>query len=279
MIKPLEIYTFQNPYLAAASGLVLANSRFYLVADDENSILGIDRNLKSPGVVYPIFPGELPEEKKERKKLKPDFECLVHLPHLNSLLCIPSGSKKNRCTGALVHLSDYQITALSFQHVYKQLEDLYSELNIEGAVLSGDSIRLFQRGNGKLHQNAVIDLKLEDFLKDQVSEIKVKDIALGKLKDIPLSFTDATVFLGRCFFIAVAENSESTYADGEFMGSVLGEISSAGEILTTTLLDLNSKPEGLAFDEENFYLVTDDDDRKKPSRLFQAALPLNINLK
>ena len=275
MIKPREIYTFKDPYIAAASGLVLAHNRFYLVPDDENFIIGINKDLKASGELYQVFPGVLPEDKKDRKKLKPDFECMLHLPDMNALLCIPSGSKKNRNRGALVELSNHEITEISFKHVYQELEDLYPELNIEGAVLIGETIRLFQRGNGKLHQNAVIDLNLKKFIEDKVKDLNVKEIALGKLKGIPLSFTDASLFNNKCYFVAVAEDSESTYADGEFVGSILGEMSMEGEILTTTQLDLDSKPEGLAFDEQYFYLVTDDDDRKKPSRLFQGTLPVN----
>lgn len=275
MIKTTEIFTFKDPYIAAASGLVLAGNRFYLVADDENGVMGINKDLKSSGEIYEVFPGVLPEDKKERKKLKPDFEGMVHLPEMNALLCLPSGSKKNRIRGALVSLADHKITEVNFKNVYQKLEDLYPELNIEGAVLIGENIRLFQRGNGKLHQNAVITLNLKSFLNDQIKDLKVINIDLGKLKGIPLSFTDASLFKNKCYFVAVAENSESTYADGEFVGSVLGEISEAGEIIFTTLLDLDSKPEGLAFDETSFYLVTDDDDRKKPSRLLQGTLVVN----
>lgn len=275
MIKPTEIFTFKDPYIAAASGLVLAQNRFYLVADDENGIMGINKDLKSSGEIYEVFPGLLPEDKNERKKLKPDFEGMVHLPQMNALLCLPSGSKKNRSRGALVSLTDHKITEVSFKNVYQKLEDIYPELNIEGAVLVGEDIRLFQRGNGKLHQNAVIDINLKSFLNDQMKDLNAINISLGKFKGIPLSFTDASLFNNKCYFVAVAENSESTYADGEFVGSILGELSETGEIISTTPLELDSKPEGLAFDQHNFYLVTDDDDRTKPSRLFQGTLVIN----
>lgn len=275
MIKPTEIFTFKDPYIAAASGLVLAKNRFYLVADDENGIMGINKDLKSSGEIYEVFPGLLPEDKNERKKLKPDFEGMVHLPQMNALLCLPSGSKKNRSRGALVSLTDHKITEVSFKNVYQKLEDIYPELNIEGAVLVGEDIRLFQRGNGKLHQNAVIDINLKSFLNDQMKDLNAINISLGKFKGIPLSFTDASLFNNKCYFVAVAENSESTYADGEFVGSILGELSETGEIISTTPLELDSKPEGLAFDQNNFYLVTDDDDRTKPSRLFQGTLVIN----
>ncbi len=268
MIKVRVIYTFKDPYIAAASGLVLVNDKFYLVADDELSILGLDCNLKTPGEVYQVFQGELPEDKKERKKLKPDFECLLYLDEINSLLCIPSGSKKNRHKGALFDLNDYSVTEMSFKDVYKELDDLYPELNLEGAVIIGENIRLFQRGNGELHQNAIIDMNLKKFLKDKTKDLKTLEVKLGKLKNIPLSFTDAALNNDTIYFTAVAENSESTYLDGEFIGAVLGEMNLAGEVIRMTPLDITSKPEGLAFSGKSFYVVTDDDDRKKPSLLF-----------
>ncbi len=272
MIKTQEIYTFQDPFIAAASGLVLVQNRFYLVADDELSILGINQDLESSGENFTIFSGELPKDKKERKKLKPDFECLVYLGNQKSLLCLPSGSKKNRNRGALLNLKTNTVTELYLKKVYNALEDLYSELNIEGAIILENKIRLFQRGNGPLHQNAIIDLELERFLKDEIQGLKAIDIELGRLGSVPLSFTDATLFNNRIFFTAVAEDSESTFEDGEFSGAILGEMSLDGNILRTTGLGISSKPEGIAFDDKFFYLVTDDDDRKKPSRLFRCSV-------
>lgn len=272
MIKTQEIYTFQDPFIAAASGLVLVQNRFYLVADDELCILGINQDLKSSGEIFIVFPGELPEDKKERKKLKPDFECLVYLEEQRSLLCLPSGSKKNRNRGALLNLETKAVSELYFKKVYKALEELYTELNIEGGIILGDNIRLFQRGNGSLHQNAIIDLNLRKLLQDEVQDLKAIDIKLGKLKSIPLSITDATLFNDRIFFTAVAEDSESTFEDGEFSGAILGEMSMDGKILKTAPLAISSKPEGIAFDDNFFYTVTDDDDRKKPSRLFRCSV-------
>lgn len=272
MIKLTELYTFQNPFIAAASGLCLVHDRFYVVADDENALLSFNRNLSDPGTIHQIFEGELPQDKKARKKVKPDFEAVVFLQDKNALLCLPSGSKKNRNRAALVGLFDFAITEISLKEVYQKLESIYSELNIEGAVILGDKIRLFQRGNGKLHQNALIDLNLSQFLNDKVTELSCIDVNLGKLNSIPLSFTDATLQGNRLWFLAVAENSESTYLDGEFVGAVLGEMSMDGKVLKMTPLDLKSKPEGLAFDQQDFYVVTDDDDRKKPSRLYKGTL-------
>lgn len=272
MIKLTHQYTFQDPYITAASGLQLINSQFYLVADDENSILRFPKNLDHPTTLIKVFSEVLPEKTEERKKTKPDFESLLFLPDLDSLLCIPSGSKKNRSRAAIINLQNYSIQELSFRKVYAGLERLYPELNIEGAVIIGDKIRLFQRGNGKLGQNAIIDLNLKAFLQDHAQNLTHKRIDLGKFDSTPFSFTDATLFKDFCWYLAVAENSESTFLDGDFLEAYLGKMDLAGNLLESYPLNIDSKPEGIAFDENDFYVVTDDDDRRKPSSLYRGRL-------
>lgn len=266
MIRTTELFTIQDPYITAASGLTLVNDRFYLVADDELGIVSLDMN--GNGKFIKVFEGKLPEEKKERKKLKPDFESLLYLPARNALLCLPSGSRPNRVRAAVVSLEG-NVQELMLENVMTELGAIFPELNIEGAVLLNEKIRLFQRGNGSLHQNAIIDLNLNSFLKDEIKDIKIKEITLPPL----MSFTDAGIFNEVCWFIAVAENTESTYLDGEFMGAMLGKLSTDGKVIATWPLDIKSKPEGIAFKDSKFYLVTDDDDRTKPSKLYSGVLP------
>jgi hypothetical protein len=174
----------------------------------------------------------------------------------------------------LIDVSDnYRIQELSFKQVYATLETIYPELNIEGAVIVGKKIRLFQRGNGKLHQNAIIDLNLNEFLKDRVFDLTHKQIDLGRLQNIPLSFTDATIANNLCWYLAVAENTESTYLDGEFVGAIMGKMDLAGTLLEQYPLNILSKPEGIVIEGNQIYIITDDDDRMKPSGLFQGNLP------
>jgi hypothetical protein len=268
MNKPKLIYTFENPFIAAASGLTLVDGNFYIVADDELGLVVLPQNLQEARILK-VFEGLLPEEKKARKKIKPDFEGLVYLETKKALLCMPSGSKSNRTVGAIVSLVG-KVTHLSFENVFKHLEKYFSELNLEGAVIQGEIIKLFQRGNGKHHQNAVIDLNLSSFLKDEVKDLVIHEVDLGKLKNIPLSFTDATLYENDIWFLAVAEDTESTFEDGEFAGAVLGRLSHEGKIEDVRPLEMTSKPEGLVIDQGIIYFVTDDDDRKIASRLYSA---------
>lgn len=268
MIKFKELHTFQDPYIAAASGLVYQNGMFYVVSDDELTLVKFD--LKGLMEVIPLFEGTLPEETKARKKVKPDLESLVVLPD-QSVLCVPSGSKPNRIRGAIV-FPDNSVKELSFANIYGELLIRFPELNIEGAVIYQDMVRLFQRGNGSLHQNAVIDLKLIDLLSDEPKAMKIIDVTIGTLNGIKLSFTDASFSQGLFWFLAVAENSESTYLDGEFSGAVIGAMDLEGNIHFQEDLEISQKPEGLVVREKDIFIVTDADDRSKPSKLYSGVL-------
>jgi hypothetical protein len=53
------------------------------------------------------------------------------------------------------------------------------------------------------------------------------------------SFTDAVLVEDKIYFIATAENTESTYDDGEILGSIIGRID-----INTMQLDFTKKIEG-----------------------------------
>lgn len=270
MINLTERYILNDPFISAGSGLALHKDHFYIVADDELGILSLKADFRQKGVFHPVFPGELPEEYKPRKKLKPDIEAIAVVA--DDLLLIPSGSKPNRIQGALFSTGNYSSKVLSFTNVYDHLEKEFPELNIEGAVIIGENIRLFQRGNGKLLQNAIIDLQLQSFLHDELKDLKIKKIELGKLNETPLSFTDAALFDNNIYFLAAAERTESTYDDGEFAGAILGQMSLEGKMTKCLPLNISSKPEGLCINGDEFFIVTDDDDRKNASRIFSGSI-------
>jgi hypothetical protein len=263
-----ECFRFELPRLTAASGLVLRNGRFYCVADDELSLLSFPRTQSGSFEVLPLIPGVLPEEPRERKRRKPDFEALVHLPESDDLLCLPSGSTSTRVLGARVD-PGHQVRLLRFERSYESLRQLFPELNIEGAVVIDDRIRLFQRGNGKLRQNAIVDISLEAFLADRCESPVVREISLGGGEHGRVwGFTDAWRAGNVIWFLAAAESSESTYLDGEFLGARLGKMNLKGEVIEWTPLDIPEKPEGLVVDGDEIFVVTDADDRSRCSGFF-----------
>ncbi len=272
MIKLEEVFCFDHPKITAASGLILHEGHFYCVSDDETSLMWFSSQFDSPVSSLTLFQGPLPIDDKDRKKLKPDLESIVYVPTLESILCLPSGSTENRHRGALIN-SAQQVQELSLKQTYSLLKTHFLELNIEGAVIVDKRIRLFQRGNGKLNQNAIIDLNLNSFLLDQAQDFSLVPVDLGFINQTPLSFTDACYFHEAYYFLAVAEKTSSTYEDGAFAGAILGMMNEHGEVLRQYKLDIPFKPEGLVVDNHYIYLVTDADDKHVPSRLFRGHRP------
>lgn len=240
----------------AASGLVISSGEFFIVSDDEVSLVhGRPGSFKT----LSLWDEVLPEDPLERKKVKPDFEGL-YLSGQN-LHLIPSFSKKNRTRGAVIDLTqNMRIDLMDLSELRERLEEKVPDLNIEGALLKEGRLHLFQRGNGKNGTNSVIVFDGDEF--------KVTALMLPFHKRVPLTITDAAFKDSLFYFTAVAEDTESTYLDGEVLGSFLGTLNEEFAVTSLKQLDCSGKPEGLAFCDETLYFVTDDDSRKKPSRLF-----------
>jgi hypothetical protein len=271
MLKFKKLFTFDDPFISSASGLIKKEDHFYVVSDDETSLLSIPCTFQGVIKKIKLRQDELPFDEKERKKVKPDFESLLILPKGKGILCVPSGSTENRKKAVLI-LDDDTTREISLNHIYRHLEQIIPELNIEGATTFESKIRLFQRGNGKSHQNGFIDLELDDFLHDQPKSVKWTPVDLGQLKGVPLSFTDGFFYQSLFWFLAVAEDSESTYEDGAFLGSILGRMDREGKIIGTKEMDIPFKPEGLYIENEEAFIVTDADNRSLPSALYHATI-------
>lgn len=308
-LKHMRFLTLNKPispgrpsHIAAASGLVRVGDQFYVVADDESHLGVFPVKGGASGEVLRLFEGELPVEARERKKVKPDLEALVLLnagKKRPSLLLVPSGSKKNRVQGALLECDSSKTYQIDFSRLYHSLEHKHGveDLNIEGAVVNGDYLQLFQRGNSKNSINAVIDLDLHMLLADLKKDLSlnhkaivgIREYDLGKLGGIRLSFTDAAYLSpGRVVFLAAAEATDNSYDDAPCSGSVVGVINSEarddkgnGKIESIFEFDRKIKAEGLHVEygtnvgEAELYLVTDADDPALPAQLFKAMMPVH----
>lgn len=285
------------PFISAASGLAWVDDHLYVVADDALHLGIFDVTSAAPGSTFPLLAGELPEDHKARKAQKPDFEVLARWPHYpgaagGALVALGSGSKKNRSTGVLLMLASDgslsgEVRVFSLAGLYGILDDIIPALNIEGAVFTDSELWLFQRGNSEKGKNAIIRLAQSDFVQwveagDSPAEItpalRVQEISLGALADVPLGFTDATRLPdGEILFAAAAEDTSDTYNDGQCAGSVIGRLSTQGKLLWKKPLDVNCKVEGLAVqvtDQEiTCLMVTDADDPGVPAALLRAHLP------
>jgi len=281
-------------HLSAASGLVCVKSFIYVVADDELHLGVFHVDDDSPGDFIRLFAGVLPDPKAERKKEKPDLEALTLLPAYRdypngALLALGSGSRRNRRFGALVGLSvegaiSGAAKAVDLSPILAPLEDAFSALNIEGAVVSGDELRLFQRGNKGHGENAIVRYGLSSFLEafnsNRTSAIRPSAIQyfdLGHIDGVPFCFTDAAVLPdGEMIFTAVAEDTDDSYNDGPCRAAAIGMAENDGRLRWLRRLEQPYKVEGIdargAGDVIKLLLVTDADDADIPAGLFSAVV-------
>jgi hypothetical protein len=281
-------------YLSAASGLVCVQSWLYVVADDEHHLGVFRTNAQTPGRLIRLIDGDLPDEKKLRKKQKPDFEVLLRLPAFGgyahgALLAMGSGSRDNRRRGVLLGLNGDGVlqgapNSVDLTHMLAPLEDTYPALNIEGAVALGNELLLVQRGNQKNSVNAVIRFSLPAFLEGLEAETSAPLTAashrvydLGHINGIPLTFTDAVALpSGDIVFSAVAEDTEDTYNDGACTGAALGLLAADGTLRWVRPLATSAKIEGIDVQRGDdglmVLMVTDADDVAIPAQLLSATL-------
>jgi hypothetical protein len=282
-------------HLSAASGLACRGAFIYVVADDELHLGVFGAADRLPGHLIRLFDGELPDKKKDRKRQKPDLEALALLPAFGdcpygALLALASGSKRNRRMGAVIAL-DAQGAVRGAPHVVDlspvlaPLDEVFPGLNVEGAIVSDNELRLFQRGNKRNGENAIIRFQLADVLDalrsgapGAIAPSAIDRYDLGHIGGVPLCFTDAAALAdGTMVFTAVAEDTDDTYNDGPCAGAAIGIADNGGGLRCLHRLDRPYKVEGVDAradgDLIKLLLVTDADDTDVPAGLFAATLP------
>ena len=236
----------------------------------------------------------LPGSKAARKLQKPDFEALALLPAFpdfphGALLSLGSGSRPNRRAGVLLALDPQGGTlgsprSVDLSFLLAPLNAAFPEVNIEGAVVAGDEFSLFQRGNKRHADNAIIRFPLSSLLDalkngraDAIKPSAINLVDLGLIEGIPLCFTDAAALPdGDMVFSAVAEDTDDAFHDGACVGAAIGIVDRSGRLLSMCQLDRPHKVEGiharLDGDRLELLLVTDADDPEIPAMLFSATM-------
>ncbi|MBP1861665.1 DUF6929 family protein [Rhizobium herbae] len=286
----------QPSHISAASGLVCIGPIAYVVADDELHLGVFSTSVPEPGRLIRLFEGALPDIKDERKRQKPDLEALVLVPAFQgfphgALLAFGSGSRPNRCRGALLSLDRLGAVCgssheLDMSPILGPLYDAFAELNIEGAVVVGGELRLFQRGNKRHPDNAIIRYPLSPVLDalqsahaDPIDPSAINRLSLGLIEGVPFCFTDAASMPnGDMVFCGVAEDTEDAYRDGPCIGAAIGIIGNDGHLFSLQQLDRPYKVEGISArldgDRLDLLLVTDADDPAMPAMLLSTSIAI-----
>jgi hypothetical protein len=284
-LRPLDLVP--AGFLSAASGLVRVKSHIYVIADDALELGVFPASGRKPGRRHRVFAGTLPAGKKARKKRKPDLEALALLPpsrrhRHGALLLLGSGSRRNRRRAALLRLDAAgaiigRPEPLDLAPLYRRLEAALDKLNIEGAVVQGDDLLLFQRSNRRQGDNAVIRAPLQQVLAADKGKIRfaVTHHALGEIDGVRLGFTDAAALGdGAIVFTAVAEDSDNAYDDGPCRGAAIGLLDISGRLRWLRRLSRKIKVEGVHATRIgkrlDLLLVSDADDASVPANLYRA---------
>lgn len=293
-----------GPHVRATSGVCWLGDELAMVQDDALFIALLNPKVGTVRAVpLPMRAdgARLFDKERGNKAFKPDLEACISITFEGApaLLGFGSGSHENREALALVRSvgGSYHAELTALPALYAQLRALpgflSNELNLEGAALLGDVVRLFQRSNGTLREGsseascASCDLSLSALLghlraphTPPPAMHNVQRYDLGSLDDARLTITDVSARAdGALLFTASAERSPNAYDDGEVAGSALGIIDVRG-VRMCLLRDEHGNPtrdkaEGLTLfrdDPTRAYVVFDPDDHRLPASLAEVAL-------
>lgn len=246
--------------IGSASGLVYKNDSLFIISDNSSFLYEYQITEKQLSKIKLV---ENPQENIPKKD-KYDFESIALKG--NELHLLGSGSTSKREKRMIYNLDSKKTEQKDLSKLYQNLKQTASitndELNIEGAVFDNEKWLLFQRGNGANSKNGIV--KLNDNL-NKNSTIEFIPIQLPKIKQLETSFTDAILVDDKIYFLATAENTNSTYHDGEILGSIIGRMNSQTfEIEFTQQISDTQKFEGLTFykktETEIEFLICEDND-------------------
>lgn len=266
---------FQIIGIGSASGILLKNDQLNIISDNGTYLYAYEMN-SSHLNRYPL--AALPAENIE-KKLKPDFEAMT--VHGNVIYIFGSGSRENRNQLLKVNADSKKVISTdNLSLLYKKMQTLAGinsqNFNIEGVVFTGADWYFFNRGNGGHAKNGVF--KVIGASLSNPALISFKEIPLPKIKGVSCGFTDAIKVDGKLYFLAAAEDSNSTYKDGAVLGTIIGRIDLEQlELEFTQQISDQHKFEGITLqhktaDQLDFLLCEDNDSDQLRADIYKLTL-------
>ncbi|MEY3498968.1 MAG: hypothetical protein RL308_637, partial [Bacteroidota bacterium] len=213
------------------------------------------------------------------KKDKPDFEAIASFE--NSFYIFGSGSTEKRNKMLTLNATTKEAVATDdLSGLYSVMQNFGGikpeDFNIEGAIYNGTNWYLFNRGNGKSKKNIVFTITGKN-LTDEFT-ILSNAYKLPKIKGVQTSFTDAVAVENKIYFLATAENTQSTYDDGIVLGSLIGCIDTKTMKIDFTLkISENQKFEGITVFKNaattiEFLLCEDSDSDELKSDIYKLSI-------
>lgn len=261
--------------IGSASGLIYHDNILFIISDNSTYlyqyVIDKDLVLKFPLVKEP--------QENIAKAEKPDLEAITSFG--NQLFIFGSGSTEKRNRMFSLDLSNDKLQTNDLKQLYtflKQVANLEAdELNIEGAICINKSMLLFQRGNGQNSKNGIFIVP-----DNQENPVHFIPIDLPFIDDVQTSFTDAIVVDEHIYFLASAEDTNSTYEDGEVLGTIIGKLNLRSfELEDAVIISETRKFEGITLHEKNekeitFLLCEDNDTEVLESKIYKLNFKSDI---
>lgn len=262
--------------IKAASGIISRNNKLYIISDDSDILYIYDLKIHKLSKKSLCENGALSEHLP--KSEKSDFEAIVYSN--NHFFVFGSGSLPNRNKLAIISEKDYSLKIENLTDFYNRLKTFSGidneNFNIEGAIIIQDILLLFQRGNGSDKINGIF--KIQNWRNTEEEIIDFFLIPLPLIGNSSFTFTDAIYLEEKIYFVAAAEASNSTYDDGEILGSMIGIINPTTlEVEKTQIISSSHKFEGLTFISrkgsfKNFLICEDPDDDEVSAGIYELKI-------
>jgi hypothetical protein len=277
-LAALVIESHPLPGVTGGSALLDVGGRLLAIHDDAFRVSWIDRTTFAVTPLLLLGDGAV-----LAKADKPDFESAV-LTADGAVHVLGSGSAAKRCIVARIDAAN-QVSLDQRPALYASVQDALASgerPNIEGAIVAGERLRLFNRAAGRT-PNASVDLPLAALHGGDSQALALQLFELGTLAGVRLGFTDVALLRdGRGVFLAAAEDAPDAIADGPVAGSVVGLLEPSANGVGarwTRLIGSDGQPspykvEGVVVDRDvrGGWLLTDSDDPRVPSMLLKVEL-------
>lgn len=265
--------------IVAASGIGYENNELMLVSDNGNALYHYF--ITNDSLAKYSFDGA-PVNDKMKKVEKYDLESFTTVD--NTWYAFGSGSTDKRTTGFMFNKFSKYSTPIDLSALYDEMKSFSSltkdDFNIEGVTRYNNDWLFINRGNGPKNANYIFVVQGKNLTDD--FNLYYFEFNLPKINQVQAGFSDAVVIKNTLYFIATAEDEQSTFEDGAIKGSIFGAIDlKKMKLLYTEKISDHQKFEGITVLEHNdknitFALCEDADDAKNTESIIYK---LQVNLK
>lgn len=260
--------------IGSASGLICDRDTLWMIGDNSGFLYEY-HTLDSKRTVHSLFENA---SANIPKKTKPDFEAMTLDDR--SIYVFGSGSTANRNLMVQFDRQTRQAQTHDLTSLYQAMQQTAAigtqAFNLEGVAGHENIWYFFQRGNGQSANNGIFTVTMLDW--QHGFDIQYQPIALPEINGVRAGFTDAVTVGDRLYFLASAEDTNSTYLDGTVTGSAIGWIDPKKMTVgQTILISDRHKFEGLSLRSQNtesltFWLCEDNDTDVLESSLFALTI-------